>query len=254
MSLSPYRPVPRWQRALRSSAVGISIAAHVLLAMVAVSSPTARKQAAQWVEVAIQEAKPPPPPPELEPEPPKPEPPKPKPTPKAVKFEETTAVQPPPEAVAPPTDPPPRRVLRQVQGLTANSFAPGAGTGLSVRAGNTTGVKAGDATMSLEDATGPFEPRPYTAVTSAPRLRWSPTMDVPEEAQKAAVTGLVNVLLDIDEKGKVVRVKVVSDLGHGTGEACADAFRRSQWKPAEQGGTPVPVTGVPQSCLVTSSA
>jgi outer membrane biosynthesis protein TonB len=123
-----------------------------------------------------------------------------------------------------------------------------------VRAGNTTGVKAGDETMRLDDATGPFEPRPYTAVTNAPRLRWSPTMDVPEDAQKAAVTGLVNVLLDIDEKGKVTRVKVVSDLGHGTGEACADAFRRSQWKPAEQGGSPVAVTGVPQSCLVTSSA
>ncbi|MFN7142259.1 MAG: energy transducer TonB, partial [Myxococcota bacterium] len=143
--------------------------------------------------------------------------------------------------------------VRQIQGLTANSFAPGGNTGLSVRAGNSTGVKAGAESMALDEATGPFEPRPYTAVTTAPRLRWSPTMDVPEEAQKAGVTGLVNVLLDIDEKGKVAKVKVLNDLGHGTGDACAAAFRKSQWKAAEQGGTPVPVTGVPQSCLVTSN-
>ena len=78
-------------------------------------------------------------------------------------------------------------------------------------------------------------------------------MEVPEEAQKAGVTGLVNVLLDLDEKGKVVRVKVLSDLGFATGDACAAAFKKSQWKPAEQAGAAVPVTGVPQSCLVTSN-
>ncbi len=254
MSLSPYRPVPRWQRALRSSAVGVSIGVHVLLALFLIANPSAAKQASVWVEMAVQETKPPPPPPpEPEPEPPKPEPPKPKPPPKAVKFEDTTATPPPPDAAPPPPDPQPRRVVRQIQGLNAQSFATGSNTGLTVRAGNTTGVKAGSETMSLDEATGPFDPRPYTAVTTAPRLRWSPTMDVPEEAQKAGVTGLVNVLLDLDEKGKVVRVKVLSDLGFGTGDACAAAFRKSQWKAAEQAGTPVPVTGVPQSCLVTSN-
>lgn len=255
MSLSPYRPVPRWQRALRSSAVGLSVGVHVLLVLFAAASPSARRKTAEWVEVAIQEVKPPPPPPPEAPPPePTPELLKPKAPPKAVKFEEITPPTPnaPPDA-APPPDPQPRRVVRQVQGLTANSFAPGSGTGLSVRAGNTTGVKAGSETMSLSDASGPFEARPYTSVTTAPRLRWSPPMDVPEEAQKAGVTGLVNVLLDIDERGKVAGVKIVNDLGHGTGAACAAAFEKSQWKPAEQDGTPVRVTGVPQSCLVTSS-
>ncbi len=254
MSLSPYRPVPRWQRVLRSSAVGLSIGVHILLAVFLAANPGAAEKASEWVEVAIQEVKPPAPPVEPPPvEPPPPEPLKPKPAPKAVKFEDTTPAPPTPDAPPPPANEPPKRVVRQVQGLTANSFASTGQTGLSVRAGNTTGVKAGSDTMSLAEATGAFEPRPYTSVTTAPRLRWSPTMEVPEEAQKAGVTGLVNVLLDLDEKGKVVRVKVLSDLGFATGDACAAAFKKSQWKPAEQAGAAVPVTGVPQSCLVTSN-
>jgi protein TonB len=252
MSLSPYRPVPRWQRALRSSAVGVSVGFHVLLAFFLITNPGATEKAAEWVEVALQESKPPPPPPPPpEPEPPEPEPPKPKPKPQAVKFEDTTPTPPPPDAAPPPTDPQPKRVVRQIQGLSANSF--GGNSGLTVRAGNSTGVKATSETMTLEEATGPFEPRPYNAVTTPPRLRWSPTMDVPEEARKAGITGLVNVVLDIDEKGRVSAVKIVSDLGFGTAEACAAAYRKSQWKPGEQAGTPVPVTGVPQSCLVTSN-
>ena len=246
MSLSPYRPVPRWQRAVRTSAAGVSVGAHLLLAALAVSSPTARKQASQWVEIAIQDPAPPPPP--ADPEPPKPEPPKPRPAPKVVKFEDTV-----PTPSAPPEPAPAPRVVRQIQGLTANSFAQGSGTGLTVRAGNSTAVRAGTETMTLDEATGPFTPRPYTAVTTAPRLRWSPTMVVPEEAQKAGVTGLVDVVLDIDPSGKVVRVRVLSDLGYGTGAACAEAFEKSKWKAAEHDGTPVAVTGVPQSCLVTSS-
>ncbi len=248
MSLSPYRKDPRWQRVLRSSAIGLSVGFHVVLALFLISNPAVAKKASQWVEVAINEPKPPPPPPE--PEAPKPEPPKPKPLPKVVKFEDTTPTPPPPDAVAPPPEPT-RRVVRQVQGLTANSFAPGASTGLSVRAGNSTGVAAGKDTMNLGEAAGPFEARPYTAVSKAPALRWCPMMDVPDEAKKAGLDGrMVKVLLDLDDKGKVTRVKIVEGLGFGVDEACIAAYRKSQWRPAEQDGTPVAVIGVPQNCLV----
>lgn len=248
MSLSPYRPVPGWQRGLRSSAIGLSIGVHVLLALFLLSNPAAAQKASQWVEVALNEPKPP------EPKPPEPEPapepePEPKPKPKVVKFEDTTPTPPPPTAAAPPE--PPRRVVRQVQGLTANSFAPGASTGLSVRAGNSTGVAAGKESMSLADASGPFEPRSYTAVTKAPRRQWAPNMDVPEAARKAGLNGqVVKVLLDIDPKGKVTRVQITQGLGYGVDEACVDAWRKSRWKPAEQDGVPVAVIGVPESCLV----
>ncbi|MES2640455.1 MAG: energy transducer TonB [Myxococcota bacterium] len=246
MSLSPYRPVPGWQRALRTSAIGGSIGVHVLAALFLLSNPAAAKKASEWVEVALNEPKPPPPkPPEPKVEP---EPPKPKPVPKVVKFEDTTPTPPPPNSAPPPE--PARRVVRQVQGLTANSFAPGASTGLSVRAGNSTGVAAGKDSMNLNEASGPFEARPYTAVTKAPRLQWSPMMDVPDEARKANVKGMVKVLLDLDAKGKVTRVHVTQGLGFGVDEACVAAYRKSQWKPAEQDGTPVAVLGVPESCAV----
>jgi protein TonB len=253
MSLSPYRPVPRWQRVLRSSAVGVSVGFHVVVALFLLTSPTAAKQASQWVEVAINEVKPPPPPPPPAPEPPPPEPPKKKIPPKVVKFEDTTP-NPPPEAAPPPPTPTPRRIVRPIQGLTANSFAPGSGSGLAVRAGNTAAAAAGKETMSLADASGPFEARPYSSVTTAPHLRWSPTLDVPEEARKAHVNGRIDVRLDIDAKGRVVRVQVTKGLGYGTDEPCIDAWKKSQWKPAEQDGVPVAVLGVPEACAVNEGS
>ncbi|MFN7145009.1 MAG: hypothetical protein ACK4YP_14630, partial [Myxococcota bacterium] len=135
MSLSPYRPVPRWQRGLRSSAVGLSVGVHVVLAVFLVTNPGAAKKASEWVEMTVQEAKPPPPPPEAEPPPPpEPEPPKPKITPKAVKFQDTVSdptPPPPPDAPPPPADTQPRGGGRQIQGITENSFAPSGKTGLS---------------------------------------------------------------------------------------------------------------------------
>lgn len=249
MNLSPYRPVPAWQRWLRSSAVGIALFIHVIGAVVFASNPDAAKKASEWVEMTVNQPKPPPPPPpEPEPEKPKPEPPKPK--PQAVKFEETKPVEPPP--VAPPPEPQKPQPRRLSQGLTANSFATGGQTGLSVRAGNTTGVKATKDGMSLDEAGGPFAPRPYTSVTTSPRLRWAPMMEVPEEAQKAGIEGEIDVILDIDEKGKVVSVKVVKGLGFGTEDACIASWKKSQWKPAMQDTTAVPVTGVPNKCTVTA--
>ena len=247
MNLSPYRPVPAWQRALRSSAVGMSIAFHVALALFLIANPGATKKAAEWVEMSVQQPPPPPPPPP-EPDPAEPEPPKPK--PKAVKFEETTPNPPPTPEAAPPPDPTPRRVVRQVQGLSASSFAPGAGTGLTVRAGNSTSVRATGDGMSLDDASGAFQSRAYTAVTTAPRVRSQPSLEVPEEAKKANIQGAVEVSVDIDARGRVVNVRLVKGLGYGIDEACLAAWKRSTWKPGEQDGTPVGVLGIPQKCTV----
>ena len=71
-------------------------------------------------------------------------------------------------------------------------------------------------------------------------------------AQKAGIQGEIDVLLDIDEKGKVVSVKIVKGLGFGTDDACVASWRKSQWKPAMQDTTAVPVTGVPNKCTVTA--
>lgn len=250
-SLSPFRPTPRWQRVLRSVAIFLSIGVHVVFAALLMLKPEAAKKAATWVEMTVVEAKPPPPPPPPEPEPPKPEPEKKKAPPKAVKFEDIPPRQ--PEAPPPPDAPPPpkERVVRRVQGLSANSFAPGANTGLSVRAGNTTAMAAGKDTMGLDEATGPYVSKPYTAVTNPPKPVSKPAaVDVPDEARKAGVEGVVEVKLDIGPEGNVLRVLVVKDLGHGTGDACAAAWRKSRWKPAMEGGVPIAVLGYPQICTI----
>lgn len=243
MSLSPYRPVPAWQRALRSSAFGLSVAGHFLFALLLLANPTVARSASQWVEMTVHEPPPPPPPPP-EPEP-EPEPEKPK--PKPVKFEETSP-EPPADVPQPPE--PPRRVVRQVQGLTASSFAPGSGTGVQVRAGNSTSVAAAGDGMSLDEATGPLQPRAYTSVTTAPRLRSQPSLEVPEEARKANLQGVVDVRVDIDDRGRVVDVTLVKGLGYGVDELCLAAWRRSLWKPGAQNGTPVGVLDIPQKCTI----
>jgi TonB family protein len=134
-----------------------------------------------------------------------------------------------------------------MQGISANSFLPGAGTGLNVRAGTTVQTAATDQTMSLQDAAGA---RSYASVATPPKVKLRAQMEVPEEAQKAGVQGDVKVLLDIGPDGTVTGVKVLVDLGFGTGEACADAWRRSRFSPGKQGETPVAVLGVPQLCQV----
>jgi protein TonB len=250
-SLSPFRPAPRGQRVVRTVAIAVSVGVHVVLALLLARNPTLVKKAATWVEVQVRNT---PPPVDAPPPPPEPEKPRPKPRqapPKSVAFEQTVAPEdapPPQEALAPP-DPKPQ--MQRVQGLSANSFAPGAGTALSVRAGNSTAVRADGKGLDLDAANGPFLTRPASAVAVQPKVKWEPAaLDVPEAAREARVEGTVEIVLDVDAEGKVARVAVVRDLGYGTGEACADAWRRSTWKPGEHQGVPVAVTGIRKLCTI----
>ena len=118
---------------------------------------------------------------------------------------------------------------------------------MDVRAGTTVATKATDQTMSLDEAR---DSRSYASVTVPPKVKIRAQMDVPAEAKEAGVEGEIRVSLDIDAEGHIVRVRVLSDLGHGTGDACADAWKKSRFSPGSQGGNPVAVTGVPQICQV----
>lgn len=250
VSLSPFRRVPPWQRALRAAAVPLSVLFHVALAALLVMKPEAATKAATWVEMAVVEPKPPPPPLPPEPEPPKPPEPKKKPPPQAVKFEEIKPPDPTPPPPTPSAEPQPKPA-RRVLGLSQSSFAQGGNTGLSVAAGNSTEVPQGKDRMGLDEADGPFNARAYTAVTEPPKLKWQPAaLVVPEEAKKNRIAGVVEVLVDVGADGKVTRVRVKKDLGFGTGEACADAWRQSTWKPGLQDGQPVGVLGIPKVCTV----
>ncbi len=238
-SLSPFETAPGWHAALRSSAGAISIAFHVVVAFLLAVDPAPVKKAAEWVEVQV--AKPPPPP-----EPPKPPPEPPKPKPKPIPFKDIPPVPIPPPPVAAPTAAP-RRI---VQGLTANSFA-NSGSGLSVRAGDTTQVAADGRGLTLDEAKAP---RAWASVTTRPKMTTTPFFDAPDGAKKANVEGTVQVRLDIDENGAVTSVKVISaPLGYGVEDACAGAWRKARFKPAMQDGVAVAVTGMPQSCVVQAN-
>ena len=250
MSLSPFTPEPPAERAARYGGGAAAVGALALFLLYGLSQPLVVERAEQWVEVVVQQVQPPEPP---KPEPPKPEPPKPEPPKKkqAVKFEEMKT-KPPPDQPPPPAEPPPKPV-RRVQGLSASSFAPGAGTGLSVNAGNSLDVKANGERMTLEEAQGPLAPRPYTAVSKLPKLKSAPPLEVPEAAKEAQIEGTITVKLDLDEQGRVTKVVVLRGLGMGLDEACAAAWRASRWEPGQQDGAAVPVQGVPQACKVVQT-
>ncbi|MDP6935116.1 MAG: energy transducer TonB, partial [Myxococcota bacterium] len=162
------------------------------------------------------------------------------PEPEPVPFEELQASEPPPEA------PPPKR-LRRVHGLSASSFSTGSGTGLSVRAGTTLSVAASDDTLTLDEAS---ESVAITEVTTVPRLKYKPALEVPDTVKEAEVEGVVHVRLVLDKDGRVSSVKVTQGIGHGADEACADAWRRARFKPATRNGESIGVTDYPQRCVI----
>ncbi|MCD6117245.1 energy transducer TonB [bacterium] len=64
----------------------------------------------------------------------------------------------------------------------------------------------------------------------------------PEIAKKAGIEGQVVIYALVDEKGNVVRTKVVKTLGpNGCDEAAISAIRAVKWKPAMQRDMPVKV-------------
>lgn len=240
--LSPYAPIPRWQRGVRAAAIVVSVGIHLVLGTAFVAMPAPVDERTDWVEVLVS---PPPPPPVA---PPPPEPPKPKPPPKPIKFEDIRPPEPTPTtAPEQPTPPPARRVVSMSR-LSANSVAVGGDPSLRVATGETASVGAGN---GAPEGDGGGSSRPYGVVAVPPRLKWEPpALDVPEEARKAQVAGTIEVLLDVDASGAVSRARILKDLGFGTGEACAAEWRRSKWKPGEQDGQPVAVTGIRKTCTI----
>lgn len=233
---------PLWQRIIRSFAIPASIVLHTIFALAFLSGEIKPGKKSQWIEMAVVE----PPPPEITKEPPKPPPrkelPKPDPT-EPVDFKETVA--------QPPSDTPPpeqARTVRRIQGLSASSFAQGAGTGFQVRYGNTTRTAASresyDLNANLPDAV------PVATVTTQPKGCTKPPVQVPKEAIDANIEGTINMTLDLDASGRVVGVHFLGTLGHGVEEACKSAALQIRCKPGMQNGTPVAIKGMPHRCTI----
>jgi protein TonB len=225
---------------VEAMAIVASLAVHGGV-VAALGNPPERAPKPVFVAARIVLPKPPPPPlpsepaPEVAPEPldePKPEPrkaPEPPPTPAPV------ASAPPPPAQA---EPLPRRV---VQGLSASSFAPGSGTGVAVRAGNTLSAAA-------VGHGAPLDAIPtYAAAVERPKCK-KPSLKIPDSVRRDRVEGLVGITFDVAADGRVSNVRVTDPLSPDADAACVSAWSGTTCKPGTDGSAAVAVTDVPFTC------
>lgn len=83
----------------------------------------------------------------------------------------------------------------------------------------------------VAEAEGLRLPRPYRRLTPA----------YPESAAKAEAEATVDVLVDLDADGEVIRVEVARWAGFGLDEATVDTVRRLHFFPAKRDGVAVPL-------------
>jgi protein TonB len=164
--------------------------------------------------------------------------------------------QPRPEAPRPPTPPPEAAPATEKEPGPPGPEPPVLVPGLSLSAtttGGTLGVKPGSGPGAPGRPTddggesggrGPVSFVPGYALTEEPVFldNVSPAQVrrfYPEEARKARIEGVVVAKLAVDDLGKVIRVKVIDDPGHGFGEAAARLARLYRFKPAKVDGKAV---------------
>ena len=136
-----------------------------------------------------------------------------------------------------------------VHGLDDDSFVLNSGTNLSVRRGTTTKVRATDDLLE-DDEEAQTDAVVYSKVTTPPKKRYVPVLEVPLEIQRLELQGRIEVELTISADGHVTAVSVVQGLHPAADAACVDVMYRSRWKAGTSGGKAVIVSGVPYSCRI----
>lgn len=206
------------------------------------------------VEMEVREPPPPPPP---EPEPPKPEPPKPEPEPVkprivAHRTPPPPVPQPPSQAPPPPNETPPeppKNAAPPVFGISMDSVVSG-DANMAVAVGNTLMTKErkkppGPVQPYSPEGTAPLAPVPETELSEMPVAVFVPDSSdmYPEEARKLGIEAKVVMRLSLDEKGRVVTVRVVKPVGYGFEEAAKKAMKQARFLPGKTSdGKSVPTT------------
>ncbi|MGV8040174.1 MAG: TonB family protein [Thermoanaerobaculaceae bacterium] len=91
------------------------------------------------------------------------------------------------------------------------------------------------------DECGPNECGDPRGTIVAPVATFTRQPVCPAAARLHGVRGLVILEAIVDQTGKVVDVRVLRDLGHGTGAAAARAVRRWKYAPGTFNGRPIAV-------------
>lgn len=135
-------------------------------------------------------------------------------------------------------------VVRKVYGLK-RVFAQGLGAGGSGEAavvsklGNTLEKEPDTLTATRDEVRG--EVASVSAVTAKPAPLSIVKPEYTEEMKKHRIQGVISARILVDIDGRVKRIEVLNDLGHGTREAVEEACRKLLFKPAMQGDKPVAV-------------
>lgn len=82
---------------------------------------------------------------------------------------------------------------------------------------------------------------PIFEVHTPPKIKIWIDPVYPSTARQAGVEGTVIVEIDIDEQGKVIKVRIARSAGHGFDQAALKAVKKSKFMPAFKSGDPVPV-------------
>ena len=117
--------------------------------------------------------------------------------------------------------------------LVGMSMGNGSGTGLGSGSGSGIGPGSGGNTGGGVRKIG--------GGVSAPQLIFQVEPEFSEEARKAKVAGNVLVTLIVDTSGHPQRVRVLRGIGMGLDEKAIEAVKQYRFKPAMEGGKPVPV-------------
>jgi TonB family protein len=101
----------------------------------------------------------------------------------------------------------------------------------------------GDVKPTSAEGVHGFVPVAEMYISEHPVLISAPSGEdiYPPEAKRLGIEGVVRFKVGIDEKGKVVQVKVIEQAGHGFDEAATKAMWQAKFKPAiSTDGRPVP--------------
>jgi len=157
-------------------------------------------------------------------------------------VKEPPPTPPPPNAKPPPE--PPKEPPKPVFGVTMSSTTEG-DSSMAVPVGNTTMIdpaKSGKGPAVPLPAAPPPPPKPSYQPVSELYIKKMPDIDsdacgrtiqYPAEAEQLGVEGDVKLRVELDDKGHVHGIKVLSGLGHGLDQAAVYALtHRCKFTPA----------------------
>lgn len=112
-------------------------------------------------------------------------------------------------------------------------------------------VTAGEITRAIQDAKAvddAFERSTIEVLPDAPEKQLKPPIpyrrikpSYTDAAEKLGIAATVEILVDIDAAGEIIRTKIARWAGYGLDESVENAVREMNWRPAYRNGRPVPM-------------